>query len=173
MYALREYLGEDAVNRALAQYIRDVGFQEPPFTNSVEFVEAIRAETPDKYAYLIEDLFETITLYDNRVTQARAREGSDGKWEVELSVTLAKLRADDKGVESPIDMSDWIQVGAFDAQDRPLGLQLMHFEQGAAASEPMTVTFTVDDKPARAGVDPNVLLIDRNPDDNVRTVEPW
>jgi len=173
MYALREYLGEEAVNRALAQYIRDVGFQEPPFTNSIEFVEAIRAETPDKYAYLIEDLFETITLYDNRVTQARARASADGKWEIELSLTLAKLRADDKGAESPIGMSDWIQVGAFDAQDRPLGLQMMHFEQDPDASESMTVTFTVDEEPVRAGIDPNVLLIDRNPDDNVRAVDSW
>ncbi|MFP5245833.1 MAG: M1 family metallopeptidase, partial [Thermoanaerobaculia bacterium] len=32
MYALRDYIGEDAVNRALAKFLRDYAFQGPPYT---------------------------------------------------------------------------------------------------------------------------------------------
>jgi hypothetical protein len=33
-----------------------------------------------------------------------------------------------------------------------------------------TISVTVDEEPARAGIDPYVLLIDRNTDDNVTSV---
>lgn len=165
MYALREYLGEEAVNRALAQYIRDVGFQQPPYTNSIEFVQAIRAVTPPKYDYFITDLFETITLFDSRVSEATAHELGDGRWEVELAVKVVKFRADEKGAESTIDAADWIEVGALDEDDHPMGVQMKYFDQ-----EDSVVRFTVDKQPVRAGIDPLGLLVDRNPDDNVRKV---
>ncbi|MBL4689368.1 MAG: ABC transporter permease subunit [Nannocystaceae bacterium] len=166
MYTLREYLGEEAVNRALAQYIRDVGFQSPPYTNSVEFVEALRAVTPAKFEYLIEDLFETITLYDNRVTDAKAHQLADGRWEVELTVTLVKFRADEDGAESATEIDDWIQVGALDADELPIGVQFTHVD-----GETSSITFTLDDKPLRAGIDPRAVLVDRNPDDNMVRVD--
>src|SRR4051812_28262680 len=34
MYALRDYIGEDTLNAALAKYIKAVAYQEPPYTNS-------------------------------------------------------------------------------------------------------------------------------------------
>ncbi|RYD69969.1 MAG: hypothetical protein EOP84_27480 [Verrucomicrobiaceae bacterium] len=43
----------------------------PPYATSKEFTDAFREETPPEYAYLIEDLFETITLYDNRAVGAK------------------------------------------------------------------------------------------------------
>src|SRR5690606_39700502 len=33
-YALKEYIGEAALNQALRDYIKQVGFQEPPYTIS-------------------------------------------------------------------------------------------------------------------------------------------
>ena len=38
-------------------------------------------------------------------------------------------------------------------------------------SGPGTYTFTVDERPDKAGIDPFLLLIDRIPDDNTKTVE--
>jgi ABC-2 type transport system permease protein len=34
--------------------------------NSIELVERIKEATPDSLKYVINDMFETITLYDNR-----------------------------------------------------------------------------------------------------------
>lgn len=165
MYALREYIGEEALNRALSKYVEAVGFQRPPFTNSIEFIAFIRAETPEKYAYLIEDLFETITLYDNRMLSAKATESGD-KWDVELEVMSKKFRASESGEETEVGLDDWIEIGLLDEDG-----EFLYREKHLLSEEKTTLTVTVDTKPAKAGIDPIVMLVDRNPDDNVKSVE--
>ena len=165
MYALREYLGEETVNKALAGYIEKVGFQEPPYTTSLEFIEALREVTPPKYEYLIEDLFETITLYDNRATEAKGKELDDGRWEVELKVKSRKLRADESGAETEIALDDWIEIGVLDEEGG-----FLYRKQHKLTEEDTTLTLIVDEKPYRAGIDPINLFIDRDPDDNLERI---
>ncbi|MBC8070633.1 MAG: hypothetical protein IAG13_20045, partial [Deltaproteobacteria bacterium] len=176
MYALREYIGEDTVNRVLAQYIRDVGFQQAPYTTARELVDRLRAATPPEYVYLIEDLFETITLYDNRAKAARAKQLADGSWEVELDVETRKLRADDSGIEQQVALADYIEIGVMveregdDGVTRevPVGLEKRKF---ASESSTVTVHVPAGETPVKAGIDPRALLVDRDPDDNLRSVE--
>ena len=165
MYTLREYLGEDVLNAALAKYIKAVAYQAPPYTTSLEFVEILREATPKKYAYLIEDLFETITLYDNRAETAVATK-TDGGWDVELTVKSTKFRADESGAEESIPLHDWVELGVLDADGN-----FLYREKHLLDAEVLTVTLSVDEEPARAGVDPTVMLVDRNPDDNTVAVE--
>jgi aminopeptidase N len=173
MYALREYIGEATVNRVLSEYIRDVAFQGPPYTTARDLVERLRAATPPDRQYLIEDLFETITLYDNRAHSAKATQRADGKWEVEIEVETHKLRAADDGTESEVALDDLIEVGVFverrvDGRVHEVPAVLEHHR---FSSEKSTITLVSEDKPVRAGIDPRVLLVDRNPDDNLRAVE--
>jgi len=172
MYALREYMGEERLNRVLSRYIADVGFQKPPYTTARELVDRIRAEIQPEYAYLVEDLFETITLYDNRTRSATITALPDGRWQVDLEVETRKLRADETGAEHEVPLADWIEVGAFvereeNGRTREIAL---HLEKQKFTEHEGRVSFVVDEKPTRAGIDPRVLLVDRDPEDNVRTV---
>jgi ABC-2 type transport system permease protein len=169
MYQLREYLGEDVVNGALAAYIRKVGFQEPPYTRSTELVAELRAVTPEKYAYLIEDLFETITIYDNRTTQVELVERDDGKFDVTMHLQTRKYRADERGAETKIELDDWIPIGVL-GEDEDGERITLYEELHRLSGDSSTITVTVDARPTRAGVDPRVLLIDRNPEDNLARV---
>jgi len=168
MYALREVMGESVLNGVLKQYIADVGFQSPPFTTSLELVERIRAAMPEKFAYLIEDLLETITLYDNRTLEATATPLGDDRWRVDLVLESHKLRADGKGEETKVPMNDWLQLGVMgeDEDAEPLYLEWHRID-----AESTELSIEVSGKPAKAGIDPRVLFIDREPDDNVRDVE--
>src|SRR5207248_4108881 len=47
MYALRDYIGEDRVNRTLRQFLEAWKFRGPPYPTSVALVNALRAATPD------------------------------------------------------------------------------------------------------------------------------
>lgn len=161
MYALKDYIGEEAVNRALAAYLGDKSFQEPPYTTSMEFLEYIRAETPDDMQYLIEDLFETITLYDNRALTATSTKKEDGSYDITLSVKAAKIRADEMGNEEDRPLHDLIDIGIFDEMDN-----LLYLEKHLVDQKDMQITISVDKKPAKAGIDPLNKLIDRKPDDN-------
>jgi aminopeptidase N len=165
-YALQDHLGEETVNRALASYIRKVAYQEPPYTTSTELLAELRQVIPPGQQHLITDLFETITLYENRAVSARARPATGGGFDVTINVTTKKLRADELGSESEIPMDDLVDVGVLGADGKPLYLRKHRL---AAGTRELTVQ--VQGTPARAGVDPLNKLIDRKPDDNVVAVE--
>lgn len=167
-YALRDYIGEDRLNAALAKFVAQVAFQGAPFTTSKELVALLREATPPEYQYLIEDMFETITLYDNRAVSATATQQADGKYAVTLKVAARKLRADELGQESEVPLADYVDIGVFAAPgpgDGDLGKPLFLERRKLTAAE-TTIEVVVDGQPARAGIDPYNKLIDRAPRDN-------
>jgi len=80
MYALQDAIGEDAVNRALANYIKKVAYQEPPVHDLARAAREYRAVTPPQFQYLLGDLFETITLWENRAISATSVAKPDGHY---------------------------------------------------------------------------------------------
>jgi aminopeptidase N len=164
-YALQDYIGEDKVNQVLHDYVKDVAFQNPPYTNAAELVERLRKVVPPEYAYLIHDLFETITLYENRALSATYRQTPEGKYEVKLKVASKKLRASELGEETDVPLADWIDIGVLDAKGKPLYLSKHKIDRSESE-----FTLVVDQLPAKAGIDPLNKLVDRKPDDNTIAV---
>src|SRR4029079_12725710 len=172
-YRLREEIGEENLNRALAAFILDKAFQQPPYTTTLEMLDYIRAQTPPQKQKLIEELFAKIVLYDTKVTAATSRKRADGKYDVRIEYESKKVEADGVGKESPLQLDDWMEVGVFartagesERTERPLYLQPQHITQGKG-----TFDVVVDAEPYEVGVDPYNKLIDRNPDDNRKPVE--
>jgi ABC-2 type transport system permease protein len=172
MYYLKEMIGEEAVNRALRKVLHQYGYAPPPYPVSYALVDAFREETPPEYQYLIQDLFYDITLFSNRTLSATARKRADGKYDVTIHVDAKKFKADEKGAEHEVPLSDWIEIGAFakPPQGKKYG-ETLYRNRVLMKSGPGTYTFTVDKAPDKAGIDPFLLLIDRIPDDNTKTVE--
>jgi hypothetical protein len=129
-------------------------------------IRYLKMYTPPEYQYLYDDLFENITLYDNRARSATYVARTDGKYQVNLDVEARKVRADGKGEEHTVPIHDWIDIGVLDAQGNYLYLQKQLIEK-----ERTDLTLIVDKLPAKAGIDPLNKLIDRNPDENVVKVE--
>ncbi|HUK89435.1 MAG TPA: hypothetical protein VLZ81_03470, partial [Blastocatellia bacterium] len=161
-----DYIGEDHVNRGLAALVKQFAFKGPPYPTSLDLIECLRKETPAEFQYLFDDLFENITLYDNRALTATYVQRDDGKYDVKLSVQAKKVRADGHGKETEIPVSDWIDIGVQDADGNYLYLERRKIDQ-----EKNDIAVTVDKKPAKAGIDPLNKLIDRSPDDNVIAVD--
>jgi ABC-type transport system involved in multi-copper enzyme maturation permease subunit len=164
-YALRDYLGEEAVNRALARYVQDVAFQEPPYTTALEIESMLRSEAPPGFERLFKDQVDTITLYSNRVDRATWEPLDDGRYLVRMNVEARKVRSDGFGVETEIPVDDWIDVGVFGPDESVLYLEKRHVTEPA-----MSFEITVDQRPERAGIDPYNKLVDRDSDDNVAAV---
>ncbi|GAK53468.1 putative membrane protein [Candidatus Moduliflexus flocculans] len=166
MYALRDYIGEERVNAALRKYLQAVAFQEPPYTNSLELLAYLREETPPEYQYLLTDLFENITLFENKAVTAKATPLSDGQYQVQLKVASKKLRADQTGAETEVPLNDTIDIGVFDENGETL-----YTEKRRITQSETELTLIVKGKPAKAGIDLYNKLIDRDSDDNVIRVE--
>jgi hypothetical protein len=144
-------------------------FAGPPYPDTRELVASLRKQTPDDLQYMITDMFETITLYDNKAVSAKVQPASDHKYKVTLVVEAHKMRANGEGAETEIPVHDLIEVGVFKGKkddEKPL-----HTEKVWITQPRTTLEFVVDEAPTRAAIDPYSKLIDRNPEDNWTGVE--
>jgi hypothetical protein len=169
MYALSDAIGEDNMNAALKELLDKWKFNVPPYPDTRDLVAALRHHTPADLQYMITDMFETITLYDNKAVSAKMQELTAHKYKVTLTVDARKMRANGDGAETEIPIHDLIEVGVFKGKkesEKPL-----HTEKVWITQARTTFTYIVDEKPTRAAIDPYSKLIDRNPEDNWTDVE--
>ncbi|MEX2499465.1 MAG: ABC transporter permease subunit [Wenzhouxiangellaceae bacterium] len=174
MYALKDYLGEDRINTALANLIDEVAYQYDPYPRSVDLIRHLKAvaETGDELA-LIEDLFERITLWDLAIEDASVTENDDGTFTVSMEVKAAKLEADGLGRETEVELNMPIDIGVFTMRpddDDFSPNAVLHLEKHRVTSGDSTFELTVDQRPAVVGIDPYHKLIDRKSDDNVKSL---
>jgi len=168
MYSLKDYLGEDLVDKTLARYDRDKAFQQPPYTTTKEFLDYLREDAGPQWSPLIDDLFSKITIFDNRVTEATAKKRADGKYDVTIKLHAAKTYTDGAGKGTPAKILEPIEIGVFaraaDGKERNEPVLLL--EKRAIADGDSTITVTVNGEPYEAGIDPYNKLVDRVSADN-------
>jgi ABC-2 type transport system permease protein len=172
MFYLKEMIGEQNVNAALQNMIDSFVYRNPPYPNAYDLVDRFAARIPDSLQYLIKDLFYDITLFNNRTLDASYKKLSDGKFEVTINAQSEKFKADSLGKETKVPIADWIEIGALakPVAGKKVGKQI-YSERVKITSEKNTFTFVVNELPDKAGIDPNYYLVDRMPDDNLKTVE--
>ncbi|MDH4091378.1 MAG: M1 family aminopeptidase [Cyclobacteriaceae bacterium] len=177
LYALQDLIGEDSLNAAFKKFIDTAAFrQKPPFPTSNEWYSYINAATPDSLKYFIEDAFEKITLYENRIINADYKKMEGENYRVTMTVQTRKIYYDGQGKEKETGAGkDLIDIGIFAEDGKndqgmkkkvPLYLKKHWLTPGEHVLE-----FVVEGKPVKAGIDPYNKLIDRIPDDNLKTVD--
>ncbi len=166
MYLLQDLLGEAVVDEVLHDLLVDHAFSGPPYPTVSALVERLRAVTPADKAYLIDDLFESIVLYENRADAASARRLPDGRYEVTIRASAGKVRTGAAGEEKHVPLADFIEFGVDDDDGNPLAR-----ERRRVTAAAQVVTLVVGGRPARAGIDPDNKLIDRKPTDNMLPVD--
>jgi len=183
MYTLADYVGEDKINLALHNFLMQYRYanahnqtdavqqetgaaaENQPYPDTRLLIAALREQTPPELQYLIDDGFNRIVLYDNKALSATSKKTADGKYQVTLNVEARKVMADANGVETPLPLADFIDIGVFSGkkdEEKPLYMQ-----REKITREHQTFTILVDQPPTRAGIDPYNKLIDRISDDNM------
>ncbi|MGI0105957.1 ABC transporter permease/M1 family aminopeptidase [Salinimicrobium sp. WS361] len=177
MYDLQDVIGEELVNKGLKNFLEEFKYNKKGYyPTSEDLYKALYAVTPDSLKYKVDDGFKEIVLYENRVMNAKTKPLDNGKWETTFTVNAKKFYYDNTGKEDRVDeKKNLVDVGLFgeDVENadgvtikNPLYLKLKWLEPGEN-----TFTVITDEKPVKAGIDPYNKLIDRNSDDNLKTVE--
>lgn len=193
-YTLSDYMGEHELNSVLSKFIKRVAFQEPPYATAGELVDELKLATPDSLKYMIEDMFETITLYDNFIEEAEAEELEDGKYKVNMKAIVSKYRSGERGEKSFVNASgdsliyntkkgqeikslplkDYVEVGIFaKSKDKEPGKtpeKVLYLEKMKIEDIENDFSIIVDELPEEVGVDPYNKLIDTKSYDNRRKV---
>jgi aminopeptidase N len=168
MYALREYIGQERVDLAWRRVIAQHASPDVPPATSLDLYRELQAVTTDSLQYLVGDLIERNTFWELRASAASAKQSAGGAWEVTFDVVARKVTVDTAGIEAERPMDELIEIGVYapgggdGSPGRPLHLAMHRIRSG-----PQTITVTVAERPARAGIDPRHLLIDVQPANNV------
>jgi len=175
MYAIKDALGEDAVNRALANLVAESAYRYDPYPTSRDLLRHLRAEAnTEAQQQLITALFEKITLWDLELKEAAATLRDDGRYDVTLEVIARQYEADGRGEQTEVPLDLPVDIGIFTMSPDKVTEgedHVLHFEKQRITTGTHTLSFTVNEKPSHAGIDPYNKLIDRNSDDNLKTID--
>ncbi len=164
MYALKDYVGEKALNSAIRKYIQKTAWQKAPFTTMKEFVESLQKNLPKKFHGLIDDFFKRITFYDNQALSATAQKKADGGHTVYLKASSKKWRAEGLGKRTKQPLGDLkVDIGVQNKKGDFIYLQ----KHSVSAKGVYEIRLEASaGQPHKAGIDPLHKLIDRKPNDN-------
>jgi aminopeptidase N len=174
MYLLKDQIGAEKVNEALRGLLAEFAFKAAPYPNPTDLVRRFRAVAGPEHQQLIGDLFERITLYDVKVTDASSQRRADGRWDVTLQVEAHKLYADGQGRETESPLEENFDVGVFTVEPGRKGYDqdsVIAVERATVRSGRQTLRLVADAEPKFAGLDPFNKRMDRNSDDNLRAVD--
>jgi ABC-2 type transport system permease protein len=134
-------------------------------------------------------MFETITLYDNRILDVKSTEMDNGKYKVDIEFNVSKYRNDEKGKrfysekgrdsitylaegkKKPllsVKLEDYIDIGIFteDDTDGKKKERILYLKKHKITKINNKISIIVDEKPTEVGLDPFNILIDTRSDDN-------
>lgn len=173
LYGLKNLIGEDCLHTALQDFKNEYAFRTtPPFAGSNDLYRVLRKHVPDSLKYYLDDTWLKITQYNNRVLSANAKQiRKTTDYLVTLKVEVNKVYQDSSGRAVPASvMNDYVDVGVFASptssrESNPLYLKKHRFTAGVH-----TLTMVVHGKPVYVGIDPNAVLIDEYPGDNLKDI---
>ena len=189
-YALSDYLGEKNLNKAISKYVNKVAFQDPPYTTSIELLDYVKEATPDSLNYILKDMFETITLYDNNAVSAVSKKMDNGKYKVDFEFNVSKYRNDEKGKINYGDqekdsisfqadnmdkaiysvyLEDYLDIGVF-GSDNDENETEIYLKKHKISDINNKISIIVDEKPIEIGIDPYNKLIDTDSGDNRKRI---
>jgi len=153
------------VNRALRRFLEnwnsisgDKKNEWNRYALSSDLLDAFKEVTPDSLQFVISDLFETVTYYDNKIESATSNENSNGTYELEIKVDF------NKSSTGKVDFSlhrEHMDVEVLGENGQPI-----YFEKHLMREPTNEFTIRLDDKPSKVIIDPLYKMIDLNIDDN-------
>lgn len=174
LYGLRNLIGEQNMNQALTEFEEAYGFKkDEPYAGANDLYRYLKKHTPDSLQYFLDDTWEKVTLYDNRIKTVTIDKSTDkNEYKLTVTVSVDKMYLGEKQREIPANnMNDYIDIGIFGkdikSADGSMGPSLIDVNRYKLTRGDHTFTIVVDKKPARVVIDPYGLLIDRNSGDNV------
>lgn len=160
---MSHFLGEEKLNAALKNYLNQVYRQQGPYTTSLEMIDYIKKVTPDSLNYLIADLFETVTFYENKMQNAKPAKLNGKQFEIEFSFEINKYQqANSKKTAMPL--NDLIEIGFYSAKSDKLPTEVKRIRVNKANN---SLKCIFGFKPDKIVIDPYILMIDKNSSDNI------
>ena len=163
MYTLKHFITADSVNKALQRITAKYPGKDRRYLNGIQLMDEFKLVTPDSLQYLIDDLFGKIVLYDLRAVKAEAIAQAQG-YETNVELVVNKYELDANGQYQPVKNKEWVEVGLYDEHD---SLIYKGVHRCVRFGEGEFVKIHTQTRPAKVVVDPDMVYLDRNLNNNV------
>jgi ABC-2 type transport system permease protein len=170
MYSVMDLLGEDRMNTFLKKFVSQYSFKERPYPSTYDFYQTVLPFLAPGQQLLADDQLKRITLYKNKVEEAKGKKLPDGSYEVKLKFALEKVYADSLGNETKATFSQPVYLGLLLEQNPKKKGDVIQLSK-ISLGEKREYTFTTKVKPKYAGIDPLNTLTDIKPEDNTLAID--
>lgn len=166
LYSLSQYIGEERFDAALAAFEQRYRFSTPPYATALDFVDTLRAYTPDSLQYLVKDFFESVTFYTNAIQQVDILQQSDGSYLAKVELSVNKELHNKDGTTTELPLSDYVEVGYY--QDDEKGQRnLIELQRILVKHTNEVITVELPSLATMIEIDPRQLLFELDRQDNV------
>jgi ABC-2 type transport system permease protein len=154
--AISYYWGEENMLQTLKQFMDDFSADSAEYPTSANFVDHLNTHVPDTLQYLVHDMIETVVYNQNGIDTATAmKQGNE--YALTVSLSISKTNVD----KEELALADYIELGVYNDDE-----ELLKLVQIKATKAKETILVRTTDKPSKLVLDPNLLIIERNTDDN-------
>lgn len=160
MNTLSHYLGEDKLNGVLKDFLNEYDRSESNYPTSIDLLQKLKTETPDSLQYLLKDYFEDTIFHDVQLEKAAIKSDAS-KFSVELDIVFSKHRKNN--VEAKIVPQDYLKIGFYKNE------QLIKIVEVKVSKIETHVQILLDKKPDKVVLDPHLLLLDKNIEDQTQS----
>ena len=170
MYHLQEMIGEKQLNLALKRFIKDwnafdSNFSKKQYATSHDLLQYIYEVTPDSLKTTVNELLETVTIYDASIKKVVQTKKENNTFEVSMQLDLEKLKLDNKGNSSLMIPNNKLELSIYsintDGEEYLLESKIIEMQ-----SKTKTLLLDFQEKPCRISIDENFLLMDSNRTNN-------
>lgn len=157
---LSYYLGEEQLNGILRSFLEQYRGRTDQYPTSLDLIDHLKKHTPPSYHFVIEDMMEAVTVYDNQITAVELLPGQ------QLAITIQIKQLDSATGKELKPAGVLIELGQLDAAGR-----LLASGQHGVTSGKNNLTITPLPGMKSIVLDPHLLLIDVDLENNQWSIE--
>ncbi|MEO9482929.1 MAG: M1 family aminopeptidase [Ekhidna sp.] len=162
--ALQHYLGKETLNGVLRDFLRENAFKGSPYPTSKDLVGKLQDAVPDSLKSYISNLFNSVTLQTNVLKKASIFRTSDQLYKLELSIDHSTETLKPKGKSKT--GYDYLEVGLYNQDEQLIATKNVRLREGLN-----TLSLSSKEMISSVALDPNLLTIEKNLDDNTLKVQ--
>lgn len=152
---LQYYVGEENLNKILHEFLMKYRNRTDRYPTSLDFIAHLKYSIPLEFHYIIYDMMETITFYDNKIIDVK--ELSNNQLEVTFSIKKMESTTENDVVATDV----FLTFGQYDADGN-----LLHVEKVKASSGENNISFFKKKGATSILLDPYLHFIEMNIENN-------
>ena len=181
LYAIQQLIGEEKMNLALSNLVKNYGYKEPPYPNSYALIDEVYRLTPDSFKSHAKAGLEEIIIFNTDIKETKVTKLAENKYETTIQFKLTKNTSDPNakekkkineiqiGKSEETAIRDYFDLALFhNADDKTRYGKLLVKQRFYMNKKENTLKILSQGKPDKIVIDPYFIHIHKDPEDNIK-----